>query len=446
MAAIYVDSAGGAPSTPFASWADAAATLEAALAVATASDIIYVDDGHAESRTTAMNLLFPITAGLRVVSVDKALGATPSTVSAGAVVEIATGAVAMDFNGCALIYGVTFLGTASVTTAGVVRFGNGTDRPTALAFDTCSLRVRSNNSGASFLFGGTSASTSDECEVTFINTTLGLANSGSRYVLTRARVILQGCSLIDNAPVSLFRLSANSSSELEAVGCDFSGLAYTNLVDAAASNIAGTARFVQCKLRASTVTLTTAQVVNGTKVFLHDCHSGDTHTQFEYHDALGSVVSDDVIKLSAGAAGQSWKITTTPNATFANPFKTPWISLYHTGTSAIEPYLEFLRNNDSTSSTYDDDEVWIDVIAKTTTGSTQGTLYTDRMALLGSPVAQTSSALGASDWAGESGTCAYGVIKAPSLTPAENGHLMARICVGLASLGGKLHVDPQIRT
>lgn len=442
MTAYYVDSSRTGGADTGGSWTDAFLTLIQATAVATATDIIYVDDGHAESRTTALALVFPATTGLIIASVDSALGLTPTAVSAGARVEISTGNVGMTFDGCAYIYGTTFLGTASTTTAGSISFGSGVTRPTVITADTCSFQVRSANIAAVIGFGGTSASTSDECEVIWINTTFGVAISTSGLAPIRARILMRECSLIGTAPTSLFLCKANAGFEVEAIGCDFGTAGYTNLVSASVSNVFATLRFAQCKRAASTTPLLTSQVANGVRVFLHDCHSGDTHIQYEYHDAMGSLVSDTGIYFTSGAAAQSWKITTTANANFANPFKTPFFGYYNTTLSAITPYIEILRDGSTTE--YQDDEVWLDVMAKATASSTQSTFRTDRKDLLAAAANQAAGA-GLGSWTGEGGTAWSGKIGlGSSITPAENGHIQARIVVGEPSI--TVYADPQIRT
>jgi hypothetical protein len=254
-----------------------------------------------------------------------------------------------------------------------------------------------------------------------------------------------GVTIVGTAPSVLFTQSACYTPDVNIVGSDLSGVTWTTLVSSPASSSGGQFKFVQCKMPASFVPYSSGTLPGNAEIFISDCASGDTHGYYFHANSQGSSVSDTGVYLTAGAAGRSWKITTTSAATFYNPYVTPWFGYYATGTSAIEPYLEFLRNNDGTISTYDNDEVWIEAVAKVSTGFTNGTLYSDRMALLGTPAAQASSALGAGDWTGETGTCAYGVIKSPSLTPAENGHIMARVAVGI-EITGKLYVDPQIRT
>jgi len=178
------------------------------------------------------------------------------------------------------------------------------------------------------------------------------------------------------------------------------------------------------------------------EVFVLDCSSGDTHGLFGYQNALGSVVSDTSIFFTAGAAAQSWKIQTTANCSYYTPFTTPWISYYNTTLTAITPYAEFLRDLSATA--YKDDEVWCEVLAKVTNASTQGTPYSDRMTLLGTPANQAAGA-GLGSWTGEDSLVAWSgkLGLNATITPAEVGPISMRFVVGKPS--STVYADPQIR-
>ena len=203
------------------------------------------------------------------------------------------------------------------------------------------------------------------------------------------------------------------------------------------------ARLVNCKLPSGLVHLATQTATNrgAGEVYLHDCAVGDSHGFFGYYNPMGSIVSDTGIYVTAGAAAQSWKIVTTANCSYYTPFETPWFGYYNTVTTSIAPYVEILRDGSTTA--YQDDEVWLDVMAKTNTGSTQSALTTDRMTLLGTPANHAAGA-GLGSWTGESGTAWSGKLVMASLTPAEVGHIQARIVVGEPSI--TVYADPQIRT
>lgn len=200
---------------------------------------------------------------------------------------------------------------------------------------------------------------------------------------------------------------------------------------------------IRCKLPSNAVLLATQTHSNlsGHRVVALDCSSGDTHGIFRYQDAFGSIVSDSTIYFTAGSAAQSWKIVTTANCSHATPFVTPWIPVYHTGTSAITPRFEILRDGSTTA--YQNDEIGAEFSAKVTSGSVIGTTYSDCMPLLGTAADQDTGA-GLGSWTGESGTAWSGKIDAGSaLTPAENGEILGRALVGEPSI--TVYLDPEIR-
>jgi hypothetical protein len=246
------------------------------------------------------------------------------------------------------------------------------------------------------------------------------------------------------APASLIDFSGTdpAGSQADLIGCDLAHLGANNLVDNSTS-AASTARFFQCKLGASYSMSATQTNTNrsSAEVYVYDCASGDTHGLFGYKNGLGSVVSDTGIYFTSGAAAQSWKVVTTASASLYTPFETPFIDWYNTSLSALTPYIEILRDGSATA--YQDDEVWIDIMAKTAGASPISSLSTDRMTVLGTPADQAAGA-GTGSWTGEAGTAWSGKIGlGSSITPAENGHIRARIAVGEPSI--TVYVDPQIR-
>jgi hypothetical protein len=158
---------------------------------------------------------------------------------------------------------------------------------------------------------------------------------------------------------------------------------------------------------------------------------------FGYYNALGSAVSDTGIYFTSGDAGQSWKIVTTSYATSIMPFISPWIDVYHSGTSAITPYLEILR--DGTTSAYTDTVVYAEFGYKDTTGVVTASFKNDK----GTGSDQAAGA-GTGSWTGEAGSAWSGKIDSgSSMTPAEAGSLTARVvCAGSSAT---FYVDPQIR-
>jgi hypothetical protein len=248
-----------------------------------------------------------------------------------------------------------------------------------------------------------------------------------------------------SVPVELFK--ANTS---DSAGCTVN-IYDSNLTGAYSAYLAGDATshsldvFVyNSKIPASTSLLAPQSITNrgGASVTAVNCSNGDEHYRYAYEDPLGFLSVSTAIYADAsydGVNGYSWKIDTSPNATFYNPFVTPWIEEYHNGTSAITPSLEILRDGSATA--YQNDEVWAEFGYQGTSNSPQGILVNDRMALAGTPTNQDAGA-GLSEWTGESGTAWSGKLVSPSITPVEIGSLRARVNVGEPSI--TVYVNPKI--
>jgi hypothetical protein len=212
----------------------------------------------------------------------------------------------------------------------------------------------------------------------------------------------------------------------------------------AAAQVAVLFEFYGCKMHAS-VTPFSPSTVGAGNVYLFNCNSGDNHFSFAHYNYEGNTVAQTSIYPSSGAEYDgtnpvAWTVTGT-NATPAVPYFTPWISTYHSGTSAITPYLEAVRDGSSTR--YNDDEVWSEWMANVTASSVRGTLYSERT-ILGTPAALEQSNLSSSDWTGESGTAAFMKLRPDSsFTPAEIGYIRARVGVSGAYT---IIVDPFMRS
>jgi len=225
------------------------------------------------------------------------------------------------------------------------------------------------------------------------------------------------------------------------IGMDLSAITGT-LVGDMANNV--TFVFDRCKFGTGVTVFgvqTSNPSRNSAKVFLTDCSSGDLQGVFGYYDALGQVVSDTSVIYGGTIAGVSWRIDTSANVSKGSPFTTPWIDLYHSSTAEITPNLEILRNNSTTA--FNNDQVWTEALVKTTSGTNIATIYTNECSVNATPAAQANGT-GLSSWTGVGGTAWSGKLSTQNITPAENGYVSMRVCVGLAST--TFYVDPQIRT
>ncbi|MBP8293128.1 MAG: hypothetical protein KAX65_10160 [Caldilineaceae bacterium] len=314
-------------------------------------------------------------------------------------------------------------------------------------FESCYLWLGTTNASPRISINAGSAGTN--CYTSFKNTTFRFGNVGQALLAAGKSEVSGGVlSSAGSVPTNLF-LASNNTQEVSFTGVDLSHA--TGTLVAAQTGSAARFSFAQCRLGSAVTPMATQTPANKSSAYVYvlDCSDGDTHGLFGYYDAFGSIVSSTGTYLTAGAAGQSWQITTTANCSFGTPFVTPWISLYNTTLSSATYELELLRNN-GTATAYNDAEVWGEFSAKDISGSTQADFFRDRQSLsawaAGTAGTAQTAGVGTGSWTiGSSNSPASFIVDSGSVTPAENGHIRARVAVGLASVSS-LFLDPQIRT
>jgi hypothetical protein len=433
MATYYLDSAAAGAGTG-ADWTNAFTTLTAALAAATSNgDVIKFDDGHTEE--VAADTDYTFGANISIICVDKNSSDALSTQGTAAWIGNSTTNRTIRFIGArrAYIYGMTVRTAGSVADNMQPAISDGAH----YEFENCYL-WNGNTSTASGIFIGAA-----DAQVYF-----RMRGGTLRFGATAQRLAIGGNVELDGVTVAsagsapstftIFNQTRVGGAYLRCTGCDLSHCGSGSLVGDA-TFAAGVAEFIQCILGASYVMLATQTVANrsGAEVWVRDCSSGDSHGLMGHANTLGSTVSDTGIYLTAGAAGQSWKIVTTANASYYTPYESPWISGYHTGTSAITPYIEILRDGSATA--YQDDEVWAEFMFKGTASSTRASFSRDRMTPLGTPANQAAGA-GTGSWTGEGTAWSGKLDSGSSITPAEAGDISGRIVVGEPSI--TVYADP----
>lgn len=444
MATRYVWS-GAAGAGTGADWTNAYTTLAAALAASTSADLILVAHDHAATQTTAKTLTFPTSPGMVAICVDRGTGALATTGQEA----IGAGSVAFNINGNAYVYGIEFFGATNNSSSATIGINNNATAST-FTFEACKFRLRTANASTQIIIGVSGNSSSVNLATEFRGCEFGFAATGQTIQLRsgRHRFIEPALYTSGTAPTSLFSSNSNTYADVQVEGGDLSGLAWTNLISPSTSGRVGMT-FSRTKLRASYTAINASTASPQVcEVLLLDCANGDVHTDFAYANCLGTLVSDTGIKTSAGSPdpGASWKIVTTANASFGNPFIGPWIDRYNDTLSAITPRIEILRDGSTTAFT--DAQVWGEFTAKVTTGSVGATLYSDRQALgdyaAGTAASSQAAGAGLSSWTGESGTAWSGKVETTaSITPAEVGAVRGRVVVAAAS--ATVYVEPVVR-
>ena len=437
--ATYFLWSGAAGTGTGADWTNAFTTYTAALAAATAdADIIKVHKTHTEE--LAVDTTYTHQNNISVICVDKDASDALSTMGTAAWIGNSTVNRAVTMAGAFRV----FLHGITLRTAGATVDSINLAATDGGHFEYESCYFWQGNTGAN---GGIGVGAADAQAFVKAKNCTWRFNLATHRISVASKLVIEGGSLAATGTIPTGGLFIAATVDpagpsVDAIGFDLSYLGSNPIVGNATTN-AFTVRLSQCKLGTSFVLLATQTNLNrsSAEVYAFDCASGDAHGLFAYANPMGSVVSDTGIFFTSGAAAQSWKIVTTANCSYYTPFETPWFGYYNTTTTSITPYVEILRDGSATA--YDDDQVWLDVMAKTNSGSTQSALTTDRMTLLGTPANHVAGA-GLGSWTGESGTAWSGKMVMASLTPAEVGHIQARIVVGEPSI--TVYADPQVRT
>jgi len=443
---VFVSST-GSNTSPYETWAKAATTLATAITQASTSGDMIAIDAASPPADIAANTTYTALANISIIASTNSGTATitPTTMGTGTWIGNSTTSYNLSFTGAfkVFLYGLTL----RIGGAGSVNLFVGNADGGHLELEDCYLWLGT-GSAQRIILGPSGVLNAFQrlknCTFRFGSTGQGIQCAGTTQ--------LEGGSIASagSAPTTLFANQQNTQA-VRWDGGDLSHVTGTLVPSQTLQSSLWT--FSQCKVGAGVTFLASQTPANKTsgRVLALDCASGDTHGLFGYYDAFGSVVNDTGIYFTsspnsvlsgATATPSSWKIVTTANCSYYTPFETPWFGYRNSTLSAVTPYVEIARDVSATA--YDNDQVWLDVSAKVTSGSTQATLFTTRMALLGSPAAIPTGA-GTGSWSPGGGSPDWsGKLElGSSITPAEVGHIQARVGVGEPSI--TVYADPQIR-
>ena len=440
MATKYVNSGAGGAATGD-NWTDAYLTLGAA--VTAGADLIKVHNAHSEA--LGADTTYTITLDTRIVCVNKD---SSDALSTGAIVGNQATNYAITMSGAFELYcyGVSFRNGS----------GAGSSKNILLAqtdgahyeYESCSFLLLG---GASSRFVTSFAGGNMNNYLKFANCTLRFGNASHTINLGTGVCEFVGLTVDSGgtAPTVLVTpIGAGAESRL--LGCDLSFVSGT-LVGNAIGLGRADALISNCKLHGSvTIKAAASTVLNKghTTVTAIDCASGDTHYSLYHGDAFGETTAvADYYYTSGGASinsGFSWKIVTTANCSFYNPYVSPWFSKAHTGTSAVTLSIEGLRLS---TTVIQDDEVWGEWSYKSTSGQSIATLSNDRqdVGARANGTAGADQTSGVTHTAWTNGTASHSAFKlaSASVTPAEIGVIRGRVAVGEPSL--TVYIDPQVR-
>jgi hypothetical protein len=441
MARYFVSSI-GSNTAPYDTWAKAATSLQTALTAANANgDEVVLSSGTIPAGDSALSADTTYTFAANVTLVSSTISGTadiaPSVMGTGVWIGSSTTNRGVTLAGAFRIrvVGITFRTAGSTADSLFMANTDGMQ----VTFEDCYFWHGNSATASGIMFGNADVQT---CVIAR-NCTFRLGNA-SQNVRVLGKVFIEGGSLSSagSTPTAgLFLASvvdpAGGYLDIEGFDCSLLG---SNPIIGDCTTTALQAVIKRSKLGTSFVPLATQTTGNrsGAEVTLLDCNDGDVNGFFGYYNALGSLISDFGIYLTAGAAAQSWKLTTTANAGLSSPFVTPWVSGYNADIStSITPWLEALRDGSATP--YTDAELWAEFMAKNTSGFPLSSFFTDRLALGGTPASQPAG-VGTGSWTGEAGTAVTMKLDSgAAFTPDEVGDISGR--VGFAVPSATVYID-----
>lgn len=399
MATIYLRSSDGSDASDGLTWANAKATLAAALTAAGAGGTVYVADGHAESQATAMSLVSPGTAAspVNIICVDDTGDPEPPTATATTATVTTTGTAAISFAGFAYCYGITFTGTNGIS--GNTPFTFTSTSPWWWKLDTCNLICGNTGSTAPWHIGALSGANVDDQLLELVNTTLKFGAVG-QLINLRCPVTwtatANGVQSSGSAPTVLFKVvNGFPMGSLYVSGVDLSHLGSGKSLIDVSPNIFGKATFQNCKLGSSVSITTGSMPGQGAMVTeVINCDSGPTNYKYYKSCYQGQVFDETTIVRTGGASDGttplSHRYVSSENTKFYAPLVGPWRGFWNETTgSAVTVAMECVWFG---TALLKDDEAWIEVEYLGTSGFPISSFATDRAAdILTAGANQTAS-------------------------------------------------------
>ncbi len=440
-------------------WAKAKTTVVAAMAIAGANDILYVDSAYAETPAANTSWDAPSNIDLTILSVTKSgVGACAGSARAAGAQIHPGNTFTMTVAGTGAqklyLYGMTIGANSGSSTSNTVNIATNlvaSQSRVGIECDHCTFDTPGTGSVSINL--GSGASTSNpfpyirlkDCTFNIANNTAAFAIQvrGAEVVISNPTIAYAGAS----KPATLFLTSSAGnplSSRLTVIDADLStfntsGGNYFNV-----ANLNGHVILRNVKLSSTPGLKTGTWPGNAGDLTLVNVSTTNNFKAFEYYNRLGSLTTNTSIYSDLGAAIDgthlSWSVTTTAAANESEPFTLPWQMRWSATTSALTAGLRIIRDNATALTNRD---VWYEIEYGSNASFPQGTLASGRNAAPfdGTGVAWTADT---DSWTGTGGfTNANKQKLEASITPAFKSVLRGRLLVGVAST--TLYVDPLFR-
>lgn len=387
---------------------------------------LYIKSSHAETSSGNVSLVSTGTYAQPQRWICHNGGAYPpaaANVTTGA--TITTSGSALTINSVnAYIEGLTLVETgagASINVASVncyTKFKN-----CMFVFTGSSAGFGWGNSGS----GSMGWMTLDNCGFSF-STTSQTVNLGNGTVVWKNSTFYSG-SAVPTLAINVLATFAHVA--LDFIGVDFSGAGSGKTIFNLTTGV-GLVRMVNCKLGASVTVCTTptgpflrAEVIN--------CDSGTTVYRNEIYDYMGTLTSEATIVLTGGSP-VSWKIVTTANVRFEQPFVSFPLTVWNDDTGVSKTLT--VQGIWGGGAVPNNDDIWVEVEYLGSSATPIVSFVNDTKAtVLTTGAAQDA---GAGTWGGSTTKFALAV----TFTPQMKGVITAR--VKCAKVSSTFYIDPKI--
>jgi len=438
MANYYVNPLSGNDTTGTGTWALPWKSLKKATDTVTANNDIWVYSTADDVIT--IDTVYTVANGVRILGTSDPANDPPTSVHAAGTYTTVTGAATSGVDITINSTNVHCKALQFASGSGTANIAIGTsDAEQAINLDSCKLYMNSTVSGSVITFG---ANVNRRYKLKLTETHIEYIGSTTTHIALYASLHMQGGS------ISVTGAGTQPTGIIGAIGykagqCIFEGVDLSDMTGVVfnAQQYAFVGKLINCKLGSGAITTTLN--APGPNYYVYNSASSNIHYSYAHYTYEGNTVISTAIYANDGATyngtnRHSWIVTGT-NATRGNPYVSEWIPRYHSGASAITPYLEILRDGSTTP--YTDIQVAGEFSYQGTSGFPIATFVCDYGGDASTGTSQDAGG-GLSGWTGESGSAWSGKLVSPSITPAEIGHLSARVKVYGAHT---VYVDPTIR-
>lgn len=454
MANLYVRSTDGLDADNGTTWALAKATIQGALLVASAGDIVWVSQVHAESSASSISMqgVGTIPDPVKIICANDG-AAPPTALATTATVTCTASGGFIKINttvGGQYWYGINFIagsGTANLTD---IRGGTPTGSM-MLVMESCTFNLNNSNAG-SYFYMPDNGTGGFGVYNRYINCGFKFGSTSSTLLMYGSGVF-DGCYFISGTQTPSTCVFTRTGSGNLGIGgplliqnCDFSNLgSAVNLLRTNNEMARDRTILRNCKLPASWSgsLVGVVSIVPGFRAEMYNCDNGATNYKISIKDYVADLVQEATIVRTGGASDGvtplSWKIITTANCGFlAGQFSTPEIMVYNATTGSAKTLtVEIVRDS---LTNLKDNEIWLEVEYLGSSATPVGTVASDRAATAITTAAdQTASA---ATWTTTGLTNPNKQKLAVTFTPQMAGFFQCKVVV--AKLSTTVYVDPVV--